>query len=295
MGRMANCRAGGLRKFLQRAGSRAMVVMTMRTGKPLPWLFRRSLHQVEHVVANSMDARDVLLRTYGVAAEKIAVIRNALVFMPEEGVSEVDRMAKRAQIRTAHGVSIETMVMLWVGMFRPEKNQKAMIEIAAKLKAEGDGRKPDERGRSVAQDWQLWFAGEGPEKTACEALVRERGLSDRVKFLGFADDPRPLYVAADVAVLTSKSESLSNFLIEAHAHGRPSVAYETTGVPECGGRVVKMDDEAAFVEVLKALLANEALRKKDSERVATHAKEHFSPEVQAKKYLELFANLLNDQ
>ena len=39
MGRMTNCYAG----FLQRRLPSAAVVCTMRTGKPLPWLFRRSL------------------------------------------------------------------------------------------------------------------------------------------------------------------------------------------------------------------------------------------------------------
>src|SRR5688572_22190578 len=41
MGRMANCYAGRLQKYC----TGTSVVMTMRTGKSLPWLFVRSLHR----------------------------------------------------------------------------------------------------------------------------------------------------------------------------------------------------------------------------------------------------------
>jgi Glycosyltransferase Family 4 len=52
MGRMANCHAGRLARALQRT----VVLGTLRTGKPLPWLFRRSLRAVAHVVANSAES-----------------------------------------------------------------------------------------------------------------------------------------------------------------------------------------------------------------------------------------------
>jgi len=42
MGRMANCYAG----YIQQSCPAAAVIGTMRTGKPLPWLFRRSLRRV---------------------------------------------------------------------------------------------------------------------------------------------------------------------------------------------------------------------------------------------------------
>src|SRR6202012_2173488 len=76
MGRMANCYGGRLQDRLPRAA----VIATMRTGKDLPWLFRRSLQRVRHVVANSVAAHHVLVAGYYVPASKVTVIRNALVF-----------------------------------------------------------------------------------------------------------------------------------------------------------------------------------------------------------------------
>lgn len=281
MGRMANCRAGFIQQALRREQAGGVVVATMRTGKRLPWLFRRSLGEVSHVVANSDDARSVLIRHYGVAAESISVIRNALVFAPrvETGpgrISDRDQTARREL-----GASPSAVVMLWVGMFRPEKNQRGMIEIAAQI--------------PVEIDWQLWFVGDGSERRACEGFVEKLGLVDRVRFFGFRADPTVLYAAADIAVLTSRSESLSNFLIEAHAHGLPSIGYGVTGVLECGGRVVQPEDQEAFMHALLPLLKSPELRRGEGDRVAAYARTHFSPAVQAAAYLDLFRRLLEQQ
>ena len=83
MGRMANCYAGDLQKLLSRVGPHAAVVATMRTGKKLPRLYRRSLHRVRHVVANSRDARDTLVRDHRISSVRISVIHNSLVFPAE--------------------------------------------------------------------------------------------------------------------------------------------------------------------------------------------------------------------
>jgi len=211
MGRMANCRGASL----QRACASAAVVGTMRTGKALPWMFRRSLKRVRHVVANSEDARYALEQRYGVPTDKISVIYNSVMFAPIVG----QRKTQRAEIRKQHGAMDTTAVLLCVAMFRPEKNQRELIEIVAGWPADFDN--------------QLWLAGEGPARAACEKIVVAKGLQARVKFIGFADDPTPLYEAADVAVHASASESLSNFLIEAQAHGLPAVAYAAQGIGEC--------------------------------------------------------------
>lgn len=280
MGRMANCWAGGISRYLKKKYPRIAVIATMRTGKALPWLFRRSLGWVRHVVANSDDARRMLVDRYRVPPGKITVIRNALVFAPsiETGPGRISD--RNQSIRREFGVRPTTVVLLWVGMFRPEKNQRGAIQIVAQLPPE--------------VDWQLWFVGEGSEKASCQALVKKLGMEHRVRFFGFRADPTPLYAAADVAVLTSRSESLSNFLIEAHAHGIPSVGYGVTGVVECGGRVVTAEDQAAFMEELLPLMRMPEFRRKEGDRMAAYAREHFSPAAQAGAYLELFQRLLEN-
>lgn len=273
MGRMANCHAGRLALALPAA----TVVGTLRTGKKLPRLFRRSLRQVAHIVANSAESARVLTGEHAVPSARVSVIHNALVFPPAACAAP-----RNLALRQLHGAGPATCVLLCVGMLRPEKNQRALIALAAAL--------------DPGADWQLWLAGEGSARADCEALAARLGVSDRVKFLGFQSDPAPLYAAADVAVLASRAESLSNFLIEAQAHALPAVAYAATGVAEClrdgvSGWVIPMDDRDAFLAALRPLLADPAQRERAGRAAAAFARDAFDPARQAAAYLELFARL----
>ncbi len=271
LGRMANGWAGWIARRLPSA----RVVATVRTGKPLPWAYRRSLRTASHVVANSTETGRRLVETGVVARERLSVIPNALVFPP---LAHPDPGA-RTTVRDRHGAGADTLVFLWVGMFRPEKNHRALIEHLAQLPA--------------TPPWQLWLAGDGPTRPEIERLARARGIIDRIRFLGFVADPTPLYLAADAALMTSRRESLSNFLIEAHAHGLPSLAYAATGVPECGGVTVPMDDGARFSAELRRLVDDPAWRQQEGKRLAAFAREEFSTERRTNAYLSLFQRLIS--
>ncbi len=273
MGRMANCYAGSLQRDLPQTA----VIATMRTGKKLPTLYQRSLANVRHIVANSHDARDTLVRDFGVNAARISVIHNSLVF-PEATTEPRDPM-----VRAQFGAGPRTVVLLCVAMFRPEKNQRELIEIAL-------GLPPD-------LDWQLWLVGDGPARAACEQLVMTRNLGSRVKFPGFLRDPVPLYRAADVAVHASSSEALSNFLIEAQAHGLPVVAYAAQGIAECflpdrtGWMIPRGQPDAFRAALLRLHHAPAADRDALALAAKSFARRTFDPVQQVAAYLELFARL----
>ena len=272
MGRIANCYAGSLQKSLPAAA----VVTTMRTGRPLPWLFRRSLRLSAHTIANSDETRGNLVRLHGVPREKISVIYNSLVFPPESALQ------RNSALRAELGVRSGTKVLLSVAMFRPEKNQRELVEICA--------------GLPGSLDWQLWLAGEGEARGECERLVARKKLGARVKFLGFHRNPTPLYLAADIAVHTSLSDSLSNFLIEAQAHGLPVVAYKGQGIAECflpddTGWVVALGDRSIFRKRIRRLSSDTDGRADRALRARAFARIRFNPVRQVAAYLDLFAKL----
>ncbi|MEY2880324.1 MAG: hypothetical protein RLZZ15_2704 [Verrucomicrobiota bacterium] len=277
MGRMANCRAAALAAHASDLESRPAVVMSMRTGKALPWMFRRGLLRADHIVANSRDARDTLVTAHRVPAEKISVIYNSLVFPPATA------LWRNEPLRTQHGATSKTTVLLNVAMFRREKNQRELIEIAAGL--------PEQL------DWQLWFAGDGPERAACERLVTEKNLGPRIKFLGFLADPTRLYCAGDLAVHASWSEALSNFLIEAQAHGLLAVASEAQGIRECfvpgrTGWAIARGDRTAFRDTLTRRMSEPAIaRAERSADARAYARATFDRARQIDAYLALFQQL----
>lgn len=273
MGRMANCRGAALRRALPAA----TVVATMRTGKPLPWLFRRSLSRAHHVIANSEEAARHLTQDQGVSADRVSVIPNALVFSPP--ATSAPSQDANPTLEVARG----TIVLLCVAMFRPEKGQAALIELLAAL--------------SPTPPWQLWLAGNGPTLPTCRQLVQRLGLGDRVVFHDFLADPTPLYHRADLAVLASRSESLSNFLIEAQAHGLPAVAYAARGVGETfmpgeTGLLVPPGDAKGFRAALHTLMTDPARRDSMGAAAARRARERFDPDRALDAHLDLFTRLL---
>lgn len=277
MGRMANCYAGSIQSWAEKRRPGAAVVATMRTGKSLPWLFRRSLKRVRHIVANSQAARQTLVIEHALSPERISVIYNSLVFPPSSAPARDD------SFRARWGATPTTTVLVDVAMFRPEKNQRELIEIVAEL--------------PPASDIQLWLAGEGPARAECEALVARRNLSARVKFVGFFRDPSALYAAADIAVHASWSESLSNFVIEAQAHGLPALVYDAQGMKECclpddTGFVLPPGDRGAFLATLQRLMTElPAARAQRATRARVFARERFDPSRQVTAYLDLFQHL----
>ncbi len=280
MGRMANCRGASVQRAFRRQGSNASVIATMRTGKNLPSWFQQTLIEVPHIVANSRDARDTLIREYRIAGPKISVIHNSLVFPPEAS------LVRNEALRREHAAGADTQVMVCVAMFRPEKNQRELIEIVARL--------------PVTRNWQLWLAGEGPARAACEQRAATLGVLPRVRFLGFHANPSAIYCAADIAVHASWSEALSNFLIEAQAHGLPAVAYEAQGIRECfvpdhTGWAIPRNDHEAFCAALVRLMTEPAAVRAERSTIARQAaRQSFDPARQVAAYLDLFQRLRAD-
>ncbi len=273
MGRMANCYAG----FIQSRLPDAAVICTMRTGKSLPYLFLRSLKRCRRIIANSHVAKRVLTDQHNLPAHKIAVIHNPVLRSHSAGAP------RNIPLRRYYGANPSTVVLLNVAMFRPEKNQRELIEICSKLPG--------------YLDWQLWLAGEGPARAKCERLAHDLGLGGRIRFLGYHTDPTPLYLASDLALLASQSESLPNFLIEAQLHGLPAVAYDIVGVGECfipgrSGYLIPNRDQPAFIEALDKLIRTPSLRQRFSDVGRRHAEASFTAERQIQAHLSLFNELV---
>jgi len=277
MGKTTNCFAGYLQRRADRRGRPTAVVATLRAGGELPEFYYASVRAASHLVTNSREAAALLVKNHGLDRQAVSVIYNSLVV--PEGSGE-----RNPALRAEMGAGAGTTVLLSVGMFRPEKNQKDLIEIVS--------------GLPKAWDWQLWLAGEGPERAACEQLAAAKGLKSRVRFLGYQSDPAPLYRAADIAVHASKEEALSNFLIEAQAHGLPAVAMEALGIRECfvegeTGWMLAQGDFAGFLTALALLAADSpAQRAERAGQARAFARSSFDPARQVAAYISLF-ELLN--
>ena len=277
MGKTANCFAGRIQKRLRARGLSTRVVATLRAGDRLPGFYYSSVRRADHLITNSQEAADALVSLHGLARGRVSVIHNALVFPEAPG-------ARDEGLRARLGAGPATTVLLSVAMFRAAKNQRALIEIAAGFPADWD--------------WSLWFAGDGPERATCERRAARLGLSGRIRFLGFQSDPGPYYQGADIAVHASREEALSNFLIEAQAHGVPAVAYRALGIRECfvegrTGWMLEQGDEAGFRSALARLVADTPQQRAERAHEArAFARRSFDPARQVAAYVQQFEALL---
>jgi glycosyltransferase involved in cell wall biosynthesis len=71
---------------------------------------------------------------------------------------------------------------------------------------------------------RLCIVGDGPDRTALEALVTELGLANRVEMPGYSADVSSWLAKADVFVLSSDYEGLPAVVLEAMAFNCPVVS-----------------------------------------------------------------------
>lgn len=119
--------------------------------------------------------------------------------------------------------------------------------------------------------WDLAIVGEGENREQLNELIIDQGLSERVHLVGRAGNISDWYEAADIFAMTSITEGFPNALIEAMAHGVPSISYDClTGPAEVidnnvNGILVEPNNINAFSEALERVVASEVLQKKLSE------------------------------
>ncbi len=112
-------------------------------------------------------------------------------------------------------------------------------------------------------------AGEaGSQRAALEARAESLGVQDRIHFLGPMSDPMPLLQAADVGVLCSETEGLSNALVEYLAGGPARRLHAGGRQPgSCHRRTSRVSwfpvgDPAALADALGRLATNPDLRRR---------------------------------
>jgi glycosyltransferase involved in cell wall biosynthesis len=83
-------------------------------------------------------------------------------------------------------------------------------------------------------DWDvdLMVAGTGPAAPAWQAKVRQAGLEDRIRLLGFTDQVKSVLAAADLLVSPVRYESYGLNVQEAICRGVPAMVSASAGVAE---------------------------------------------------------------
>ena len=109
-------------------------------------------------------------------------------------------------------------IIVHISNFRPVKRVTDVIEIF------------DEVHHHLPA--KLLMVGDGPERYNAECLSRNKGLSEKVVFLGKQDSVAEILSVADLLLLPSENESFGLVALEAMACEAPVVASKVGGLPE---------------------------------------------------------------
>jgi glycosyltransferase involved in cell wall biosynthesis len=185
------------------------------------------------------------MQTAGVPRERIAVIYNPII-TPE--------LQERVKIPLQHPwlESRRLPVVLAVGRLMPQKDFPTLIQAFAQV-----------RRHHLAR---LLILGEGPDRLALEALVRELGLEQDISLPGFVANPYPYMARAALFVLSSRWEGLPGVLIEAMYCGVPLIATNCPSGPQeilkdgQYGQLVPVGNVAALTHAIEMALTGKVPR-----------------------------------
>ena len=171
--------------------------------------------------------------------------------------------------------------LLAVGRLHADKGFDLLIQAYARLAASHP-------------DWDLVILGEGDERPALEAQVREAGLESRIAMPGRAGNVGDWYDSAHLYVLTSRFEGLSNTLLESMASGLAAVSFDCdTGPREIvregidGVLVRPNGDVPALCKALDAVMSDDDGRLRMAQ-AATDVRDRFSAARVLRKWQEIF-------
>ncbi|HET7470164.1 MAG TPA: glycosyltransferase family 4 protein [Gemmatimonadales bacterium] len=225
----------------------------------IPWSF--TAHRYDVLLNNLLDRKLRSARFGRFIARYMLDIAARLVSPEAAARAIVVHMGVRLPTAPAPRVERATPVVVCPGRLVPMKGQLYLVDAAAILAARG-------------VPFEMWLAGDGPDRAAITARMQAHGLERRIRLLGTLPhaELQRLYRdgAVDCAVLPSVDlgegvhEGLSVALIEAMAHGIPAVSTPTGGQAELldggAGLLVPERDAGALADALAGLLASSDLR-----------------------------------
>lgn len=266
----------------RRASSRPSILLTEhgrqypdRVGAPRRIVNRLLLRRADRAVAVGADVRRALIENENFPASRVEVIYNGI---------DLDAVASaspsRVAVRSELGLGPSEFAVIVCARLDPIKDHATTLHAFQRLLA----RRPEAR---------LLLVGDGPERHAISTACDTLGLRDRTLLLGLRTDVPRLLAASDVAILTSRSEGIPLFLIEAMAARLPVVATRVGGIPEVvedgvTGRLAPAGDANALGDHLTELAARPELRTAMGEAGRTRAVERFAESRMLAEYRDLY-------
>ncbi len=228
-------------------------------------------------LANSEEARQNVISDYRLNLDTVHVIENGVDLSRFESLPAPESSPRGTRPRT-------------VGLLanlRPVKDPEFFLRVAARLAASHE-------------DVHFEIAGDGELLPGLIQLAQNLGIDRRVHFLGSVADVPSFLAHLDVAVLCSRSEGLSNAVLEYMAAARPIVATAVGGstrLIEDGveGFLVPCGCAERMFEAIDRLLRDAHLARALGEAAREKVRRQFSLEAKTRELESFYRSILSSQ
>ena len=244
---------------------------------------------------------DELRRTRGAGLLRRAILANTAFAAISAEIERQWRdlgVAESRMIRMASGVdaerfrpgpsAVEAELLprpraVFTGRLHPQKNLPLLLEAWTEVAR-----------RSPAN---LILVGPGNDRRNLVAMAESLGIADRVQFTGAVDNPAEYLRAADLFVLPSVAEGMSNSLLEAMATALPCVVSGIAGNTDLitdglSGRLVGEPTAASWSTTLLELVENPAEAQQLGDAARRRIDEEFALPVVVDRYLDLYRRMI---
>ena len=216
-----------------------------------------------------------------------------IVYIPGVGVDPVYFAAKKAllkdgakrEFRRKYRIPEQAFVLLSVGELSRRKNHRMVLSALAEL---------------ARPDVYYVVCGQGAYGDALRSYAEKKGISGRLRLVGYQEYLNQWYRNADIFVFPSKQEGMPVALMEAMAAGLPCVVSDIRGsreliaerpdggrglsawraIKDAGGIRVPVNDPKCFAQALQVLLQSGSLRYACGERNREKIKHYALPVVE---------------
>ena len=199
---------------------------------------RAGMEAADKVIAVSNLTRNIIIEKYGIPADKVVTVHNAVRFAEGSG-NEAER-------------GVDDKIVTFLGRITYQKGPDYFVEAAAKVLK----RVPNVR---------FVMAGSGDMMNHIGRRVARLGIADRFHFTGFlrGEDVHKMFTLSDVYVMPSVSEPFGISPLEAMKSNVPVIISKQSGVAEVLDYAIKVDywDVDAMADAIHALICYPALSK----------------------------------
>ena len=166
--------------------------------------------------------------------------------------ANAERPADWPELVAPAAESRDPLVVSMLSALEPRKNHLALLDHLGPL----FGRLPETR---------VLFAGEGHLREQIAARLRDLGLQNRVRLLGYRDDPERIIALSDICLHCAEREGLPRSVLQYIAGGRPVVLFDLPGIDDVlqdgqNAVIVPAADWTALIDALVRLLEDPVAR-----------------------------------